>query len=323
MDHIDKLHQNGTVTEYIKKFMYLINQTSDVSELIKVHLFRKNLKPSISSEIRYQKPKTLNEACNIATEYEASYSRRSSQRADFNEVYNTSTKGQDNKYCTFCKKKGHIYKECYKLKNRNKNNGNKSNNQSNDNNNKAETNNSNKNNGNNNQQNNKNVAKKPETETNKSNIPKPSNMVDIRPVNTIDMPDFLTTTAIIDGNDVEVMFDTGAKMSVIAYQVVKKFNIPFHKTNQQCSLGNGSIDRIIGITEPVHVILKGSICEMEFMILPRHNTLLGIDWFNTVKAHVETYNNRLVFAKREYILNPGETDDEVEVNLTDMLQYEL
>jgi hypothetical protein len=38
---------------------------------------------------------------------------------------------------------------------------------------------------------------------------------------------------------------------------------------------------------------------MDFIILPRHNTLIGLDWFNTVKANVETYNQTSVFKSIE------------------------
>ncbi len=39
---------------------------------MKIHVFRKNFKPTRSAEIRYKRPTSLNEACTMAIEYEDS-----------------------------------------------------------------------------------------------------------------------------------------------------------------------------------------------------------------------------------------------------------
>ena len=56
---------------------------------------------------------------------------------------------------------------------------------------------------------------------------------------------------------------------------------------------------------------------MEFMILPRHNTLLGLDWFNLIGAHIETYSNKLVFCKKEIFLDSNNLNFD-EINLTEI-----
>ena len=350
LDKLDKLHQTGNVAEYIENFMYLINQAREVSEIMKIHLFRKNLKPTLSAEIRYKRPTTLNEACNMAIEYEDSFCKRNPYKSDYGEVLNTGFKNEtSSKYCSFCHRRGHIKQECYKMKgsqinnNNNKQNKEDNFNYRNNNSNKYNNHNYRRNNGNNfnqkrenyasnksydNQNNNynnydnkdnKNTDNSYNYNSKKTIIPRSINQVKqekAQAINMVETNEFLTTIALIHDQETEVLFDTGAKMSVISYNTVKKNNIPFHKTNQQCSLGNGATDRIIGVTEFIRVIVHGSICEMEFMILPRHNTLLGIDWFNAVKAHVETYKHKLVFAKREIILT--NTDSDEEINLAEI-----
>ena len=309
LDRIDKLQQTGTVNEYIQQFMYLINQTENVSEASKIHMFRKGLPTATSAEIRYKKPATLQNACNMAMEFEESYLKKSDKASGFFSEINSTAK-------TLPYNRPYHIRPRYKTNNRFKY---------------------------------RRYYDKPQfrtqykyqkTDTNKANSTNPgtdtkkkeasSKQNEIIPrtyykgkkpeVNSIDY-EFVTTKALINDNMVEVLFDTGAKQSVIAYDTVKKYNLPYSKSNETCYLGNGALDTIYGITEPLRVIIHGSICEMEFMILPRHNTLIGLDWFNTVQAHVETYNQTLVFKTRIIPLVPRiEGDEEInysEINLID------
>ena len=97
--------------------MFLINQTTGMTEIMKIHIFRKNLRPYLASEIRYKKPATLTDACNLAIEYEDSFGR-SKRKTDYSEVNNTFHKS--NKFCSYCHKKGHLIDVCFKLHPENK-----------------------------------------------------------------------------------------------------------------------------------------------------------------------------------------------------------
>lgn len=46
--------------------------------------------------------------------------------------------------------------------------------------------------------------------------------------------------------------------------------------------------------------------KLKFLILPRHNLLLGCDWNKTIDASIESYNNTLTFGRREIKLDPQE-----------------
>jgi hypothetical protein len=111
-----------------------------------------------------------------------------------------------------------------------------------------------------------------------------------------------TATALIYGSQTQVIFDTGASQSVIALNFVEKYKIPYQISNEKCKLGNNVTIPIIGITQSVEVIVYGTICKLKFLILPRNNVLLGCDWFKLVHASVETYNNKLIFGRREISL---------------------
>jgi hypothetical protein len=84
---------------------------------------------------------------------------------------------------------------------------------------------------------------------------------------------------------------------------VEKYEIPFTSSNIQCGLGNGTKGTIIGFTDKLETIIHGSVTYLRYMILPRHNVLIGVDWFNEAKAYVLHYNHTLVFDKRAIPLN--------------------
>ena len=311
LDDIDKLRQTGTVNQYVQQFMYLINQTQHITEQTKIHMFRKGLSSPISAELRYKKPSSLRDATNMAMEFEESYIKQNVYKTGYyNEINNTYRPGYTpNKFNPHYKQNNDFkngnskpqYTNNYKYYNKN---------------NKSYGQNTNKS-----FVRPENTFTKKKEDTYKCNIiiPKTYNKNRKSEINTLDVYEFVTTTALINDNFVEVLFDTGAKQSVIAFETVKKYKIPYHKSDFTCSLGNGSIDTIYGITEPLRVIIHGSICEMDFIILPRHNTLIGLDWFNTVKAHVETYNQTLVFKSRIIPLQTEDIEDTetTEINLID------
>ena len=69
-------------------------------------------------------------------------------------------------------------------------------------------------------------------------------------------------------------------------------------------------------TESLKTIIHGSICDIEYIILPRHNVLLGLDWFNKTKASIQTYNQSLIFSSRIVPLVDNKVEDEI--NLTEI-----
>ena len=89
-----------------------------------------------------------------------------------------------------------------------------------------------------------------------------------------------TTTAMINGHKFPLAFDGGATQSVLPFRLVEKYEIPFTSSNIQCGLGNGTKGTIIGFTDKLETIIHGSVTYIRYMILPRHNVLIGEDWIN-------------------------------------------
>ena len=67
---LSKLKQTGSVAEYVQSFQQLINQLVDLPERYKVNMFTDNLAYRIRVEVKSRKPATLNEAVNMALDFE-------------------------------------------------------------------------------------------------------------------------------------------------------------------------------------------------------------------------------------------------------------
>ena len=318
--NLENCKQTGTVDRYVHDFLYIANQVQEVSDFVKVHIFTANLQADVSAEVRYKKPITLTAAIQIASDF--TNSKRAVLVTELNYIKSHSSNynvrnSNKSKTCFHCNKPGHIKSECRKLQTqklqRNHFNSNQQTNNSYNNANNANNTNGNYHNNNlrrfpnreyNNQFANRSTNYNRNTVNNRSSkrvkniagddddTSHSNNMIQNGRTN---LP---TATAIIHGSEMQVIFDTGASQSVMGLRLVERFNIPYQKTNEKCKLGNNESIEIIGITNTIEVIVFGSICKLKFLILPRHNVLLGCDWNKLVNASVETYTNTLVFGRR-------------------------
>lgn len=66
------LRQTGTYSEYLMRFLNIINQIEDMTEKDKVFLFIQNMAPELSTELCYRDPKTMSEAMTIAGSFDRS-----------------------------------------------------------------------------------------------------------------------------------------------------------------------------------------------------------------------------------------------------------
>ena len=64
-----QLAQTDSVANYIEKFTYLINQTDELTEPVKICMFTNNINKEIAKEIEYKEPKSLEDAFHIAMKY--------------------------------------------------------------------------------------------------------------------------------------------------------------------------------------------------------------------------------------------------------------
>ena len=127
--------------------------------------------------------------------------------------------------------------------------------------------------------------------------------------------------ALINNQEIEVIFDTGATESVMPFEMVKRYNIPYKDTDIWCNMGSGHNIKVLGITEKLNVMVYGSHCILQFMIFDRRNCLLGFDWFKATESAVFAHNQTLVFGKRIVYLDV-DTDQIESCLLTEIADQE-
>ena len=134
--------------------------------------------------------------------------------------------------------------------------------------------------------------------------------------------EFAITKVNVHGFDMEAMFDSGARFSILSISMVKKYNLPYEQTPTSCIMANGDTTSTFGETN-LKIICHGSASELNFLILERKNILLGVDWFKANKAYVILHENSLVFDKRQILLNSTENNSENEINIieTDLTKF--
>ena len=327
----------GPLDEHIEKFQYLVNQTESLPEVAKIQYLINTLSGASREHLELRRHKTFKDAIDNITIF--ANSKRNLQTTTVETNYTENL--QPKKFCTYCKHAGHIFQDCRKLKKRNDekmskqkqspdrnfeaqkfNNFKKPYEASNGNNFKKPFDASHGNNFkrqfeapsyNNFKPNQNRAQSKPYYKNNNLTIINdPNEYYEEEEVSTLEtlfeFPqvnsfELTTTTATINGHKFPLAFDGGATQSVLPFRLVEKYKIPFTPSNIQCGLGNGTKGTIIGFTDKIETIIHGSVTYLRYMILPRHNVLIGVDWFNEAKAYVLHYNHTLVFDKRAIPLN--------------------
>ncbi|RNA15929.1 hypothetical protein BpHYR1_040134 [Brachionus plicatilis] len=264
-------------------------------------------------------PKTLEDAIEKATLLYYSGSETSAQRFDINGVEN---KSKQLIKCHYCHKLGHKIKECrekfYDEKNRKETEmkhlkrGQEFNN------------------------------KKTVTQYNKSRKPDNISSVEVEEVETsnigtVDLDpevhmrrtrndlEVIKGEALLGINEIstQVIFDTGAKRSVISERIARDYGIKSSNIKIKAVVADKETFSTY-LTERTRVIFKGHICEIEFIILPRADVLLGIDWFVANGASINPRKRQIWFESSVYPDSKTSefdfSEDEMEVMLTDQLE---
>jgi len=108
----------------------------------------------------------------------------------------------------------------------------------------------------------------------------------------------LKAMAIINGMSIPVIIDTGAAQSVIPTTLAERYKLTTHTSNITCNFGNNSKQHNVPITDPLEIVIFDTVVRLEFLVLPRNDILLGIDWLNMTEALVCSYNKSIIFKKR-------------------------
>ena len=309
LEKLISLKQMGNLRSYIDKFIEIANQIDDtiVPQRTKALHFISKLTPELKKVTGLAEPKSLEEAIRFARNFDAW--RPNNDSSEINHSSNDNKFNKQNKYCSHCKKTGLTVEICYNLKNNLNNNNDrpikhfcdyckKSNHKIE---NCYKKQNDNDNNDKGNWQNKQKFVPNPKPSINVVEKTKPLEfkLKELNYSNGIynTPPDDVTfATAFININDIQIeaMFDSGARFSILPLSMVKKYNLQYDPTPTRCVMANNVSIESYGEAS-LKVVCHGSASQILFIILERNNVLLGIDWFRANHAYVIFDENRLVF----------------------------
>ena len=307
LKQITQLKQTTDLNTYVDQFLFLINQTTNISPDSQILMFIQNLKPSLE----YRQPTSLQMAIDIAKLYVGSHPIATDSFASF--IYTNNTNNATNynannntKWCAIHNSNYHDTRDCRQNKSQRGNYFNKNSNTYRTFNNEQHGP-PNQNSVSNNQRpysqnrpNDRNPTsqynsynKPPQrgayNNTSRYNTPQNSshNIVDTHQqlpehiqstqIEVVESEFLLTTTAVINNSQIEVVIDTACSRSVIPQSFVDSLKIKSFQTDITCTFGNSTQLNNCFVTEQLKISVHDNNQILKFIILPRKNILLGLD----------------------------------------------
>ena len=111
----------------------------------------------------------------------------------------------------------------------------------------------------------------------------------------------------LENIDVEMkcFLDSGATISIIAKNVVKKFSIPVLDTKVKIKTADNNVVEVTEITDLLKLTVHNNECKMQFLVVDHddHDILLGLDWFKLTGAGIYPLEKVLKFPSKKILMN--------------------
>ena len=93
----------------------------------------------------------------------------------------------------------------------------------------------------------------------------------------------------LNNKEVEVVFDTGATVSLLNADIANKLDIEILPSDRVINTADGSTNPVLGITREVEVKVDETIAKICFLItnVGSAQVLLGLDWFEQTKVVID------------------------------------
>lgn len=292
------LKQTGSVTDYVNKFNELAYRAPNMSESEKTKIFIDGLKDA--SHVGYAMPDSLAAAKEIAIRRETffrndikhqnfkgeqRYSKSSEKGTNVGKPQSILKDGvtRQTTKCYNCGQMGHYANNCPKADQKSK------------------------------QQKKVNIIDKENKNPTKllasTYSHKLINMINLSSSLVYDNADLPKILGKLNGQEVNIVLDSGASNSVISSRFVTKYDIKINtqKTDWKVKLADGSTSsEPIITTVPIEVEVQGRVCNIPFIVFPHDqiDVLLGVDWmcFHDVGIHPKSIDV-VQFPKEKLLLD--------------------
>ena len=118
----------------------------------------------------------------------------------------------------------------------------------------------------------------------------------------------LNTSGTINGIPTKMTLDSGATTCVLSEQIARKHNFKILNSDVLVKLAHNEVVKVVGITEKLHVEVKGHTCDIEMYVLPNSDfeCLLGLNWFLEMKVSLTPADRTIKFKSETYSLDDNE-----------------
>lgn len=130
--------------------------------------------------------------------------------------------------------------------------------------------------------------------------------------------DYASTMALVNDIETNVIFDTGAKRSVVHEDFVRKYDIPLQSHPFYVSMAKESWIAETRETQPLLVNVNGVKSAIVFVVLERKDVLLGLDWLNRNRVVINTFDHIMFHGNDSFALDSA-YERETQINVADVV----
>lgn len=145
-----------------------------------------------------------------------------------------------------------------------------------------------------------------------------NNLNSVMSVNDINRTnELLSHFTFIKNEKVEVVFDTGATISVMSFNTAKKLGLEILPSNQRINTADGATNKVLGIIRPLEFSIKETLATISFVVtnVSHIEILLGLDWFEQTGVIIDPAKRVLTIPGSSIKLNPEADSNDPEENI--------
>ena len=118
----------------------------------------------------------------------------------------------------------------------------------------------------------------------------------------------LNINGTINGIKVKMTLDSGATTCVLSDAFARKNNIKILNSDVLVKLAHNEVVKVLGVTEKLHVDVRGHSCDLEMFVLPNSDfeCLLGLNWFLEMRVSISPADRTIKFQSEIFSLEDSD-----------------